>query len=32
MRYNQADPWVPDLLICRPELAEPALAAMARGW
>jgi 3'(2'), 5'-bisphosphate nucleotidase len=32
MRYNQADPWVPDLLICRPDLAEPALAAMARGW
>ena len=28
LRYNSADPWVPDLLICRPELAEPALAAL----
>jgi 3'(2'), 5'-bisphosphate nucleotidase len=28
MRYNAADPWVPDLLMCRPELAERALAAM----
>ena len=26
--YNQPDPWLPDLLICRPELAEPALEAM----
>ncbi len=25
--YNQPDPWMPDLLICRPELAVPALAA-----
>lgn len=25
--YNQPDPWMPDLLICRPELAAPALAA-----
>ena len=32
MRYNQADPWVPDLIICRPELAERALAAMAHRW
>jgi 3'(2'), 5'-bisphosphate nucleotidase len=33
MRYNQADPWVPDLLICRQELAEPALAALGqRSW
>lgn len=22
LRYNQPDPWLPDLLICRPELAE----------
>lgn len=34
LRYNQPDPWVPDLLVCRPELAEPALAALRRapGW
>lgn len=28
--YNQADPWLPDLLICRPELAEEALEVLAR--
>jgi 3'(2'), 5'-bisphosphate nucleotidase len=27
--YNQADPWLPDLLICRPELAERLLEALA---
>ena len=26
--YNRADPWLPDLLICRPELAVAALAAI----
>jgi 3'(2'), 5'-bisphosphate nucleotidase len=26
--YNDPDPWLPDLLICRPELAEPALQAL----
>jgi len=26
--YNDADPWLPDLVICRPELAEPALQAL----
>ena len=26
LRYNQADPWLPDLLICRPELAAPIVA------
>jgi 3'(2'), 5'-bisphosphate nucleotidase len=26
--YNARDPWLPDLLICRPELAEPALQAL----
>lgn len=26
--YNERDPWLPDLLICRPELAEPALRAL----
>jgi 3'(2'), 5'-bisphosphate nucleotidase len=27
LRYNQLDPYLPDLLICRPELAERALHA-----
>lgn len=31
LRYNQPDPLVPDLLICRTELAAAALAAMAAG-
>jgi len=26
--YNQRDPWLPDLLVCRPELARPALEAL----
>jgi 3'(2'), 5'-bisphosphate nucleotidase len=26
--YNQPDPWLPDLLICRPELAEKIVAAL----
>jgi 3'(2'), 5'-bisphosphate nucleotidase len=30
LRYNQADPWLPDLLICRPELA-PAVLAVTRS-
>ena len=29
LRYNQLDVYLPDLLVCRPELAEPALAALA---
>jgi len=28
LRYNQADPWLPDLLICRPELATRVLEAL----
>ena len=28
LRYNRRDPWLPDLLICRPELADPVLAAL----
>lgn len=28
MTYNHADPWLPDLLICRQEYAEEALAAL----
>jgi 3'(2'), 5'-bisphosphate nucleotidase len=26
--YNERDVWLPDLLICRPELAEPVLDAL----
>ncbi|THV28668.1 inositol monophosphatase family protein [Glycomyces paridis] len=29
LRYNNADPYLPDLLVCRPDLAEPLLAAVA---
>jgi 3'(2'), 5'-bisphosphate nucleotidase len=29
LRYNQPDPWLPDLLICRRDLAEPVLRALA---
>src|SRR3954451_14644333 len=29
LRYNQPDPYLPDLLICRPELADRLLAALA---
>jgi 3'(2'), 5'-bisphosphate nucleotidase len=28
--YNRRDPWLPDLLVCRPELVEPVLAALRR--
>ena len=28
--YNQSDPWLPDLLICRPELRDAAIAAVGR--
>jgi 3'(2'), 5'-bisphosphate nucleotidase len=28
LRYNQPDPYLPDLLICRPELADRLLAAL----
>lgn len=28
LRYNQRDPWLPDVLVCRPELAEICLAAV----
>ena len=30
LRYNNADPYLPDLLICRPELAAAALAGPRR--
>ncbi len=29
LRYNQPDPYLPDLVICRPELTEAVLAALA---
>ncbi len=29
LRYNQPDPYLPDLVICRPELAGAVLAALA---
>jgi 3'(2'), 5'-bisphosphate nucleotidase len=31
LRYNQADPWLPDLLICRPELAENVIEICAEA-
>lgn len=31
LRYNQPNPWSPDVLICRPELADAVLAAVAGG-
>jgi 3'(2'), 5'-bisphosphate nucleotidase len=30
LRYNQSDPFLPDLVVCRPELAEQVLAVIAR--
>lgn len=30
LRYNRVDPWLPDLLVCRPELAADVLA-ICRG-
>lgn len=30
LTYNQENPWLPDLLICRPELADRALEVLAR--
>ena len=29
LRYNQPDPYLPDLLICRPELVDDVLGALA---
>ena len=31
LRYNTPDPYLPDLLVCRAELADAALAAIAAG-
>jgi 3'(2'), 5'-bisphosphate nucleotidase len=31
--YNRRDPWLPDLVICRPELADDVLAVLrAKPW
>jgi 3'(2'), 5'-bisphosphate nucleotidase len=29
LRYNEPDPYLPDLLVCRPELADRVLTALA---
>ena len=29
LRYNEPDPYLPDLLVCRPELADAVLTAVA---
>jgi 3'(2'), 5'-bisphosphate nucleotidase len=28
LQYNRPDPWLPDFLVCRPELARPVLEAL----
>jgi len=28
LRYNQPNPWLPDLLVCRPDIAPKVLAAI----
>jgi 3'(2'), 5'-bisphosphate nucleotidase len=30
LRFNQDNPWMPDVLICRPELAGRLLGLLAR--
>ncbi len=30
MQYNRPDPWLPDFIVCRPELAEPILEVLGR--
>jgi 3'(2'), 5'-bisphosphate nucleotidase len=29
LEYNRRDPWLPDLVVCRPELASAVLGAVA---
>jgi 3'(2'), 5'-bisphosphate nucleotidase len=29
LRYNRRDPWLPDLVVCHPELADPLRAGLA---
>ena len=31
LRYGQDDPWIPDLLVCRPELTDAVRGALAPG-
>lgn len=31
LRYNRASPWLPDQVVCRPELTPRVLAALALG-
>lgn len=31
LRYNQSDPWLPDFVVCRPELAEQVLEVIRRS-
>jgi 3'(2'), 5'-bisphosphate nucleotidase len=31
LTYNHADPWLPDLVICRPEFADQTMAALAKA-
>ncbi len=31
LRYNQANPYLPDLLICRPDLAQIVIETLSRG-
>ena len=31
LQFNQPDPWLPDVLICWPELAAPILTALTAG-
>jgi 3'(2'), 5'-bisphosphate nucleotidase len=30
LHYNQPDPYLPDLVVCRPEVADQVLAAISR--
>lgn len=32
LRYNRESPWLPDLLVCRPELAEQMAGFVRRYW
>jgi 3'(2'), 5'-bisphosphate nucleotidase len=32
LRYNNRDPWLPDLLICRPELTDEVLRVLRARW
>ena len=31
LEYNAPDPWLPDFLVCRPELADQVIAAVQRA-